>query len=283
MSADLPPREGHPDPEVETQLEEIRDALDEGDVETGLRLAEELAAHHPDDAEVALELAAARYEAGAVRGTLEAARHALESGLEDEALARWYVAAAHHYLWDFESARALLEKMLAENEDFAEAWYLLAQICEIEGDEVGARRGYDRAHTLDDERFPIPYRIDETALRKAVQDARDALPERFQEVLDELAIAIEDLPSAEMARAESSSEDPLPPDVLGLFVGSDRFDQSVFDPVQLPGVIFLFQRNLERVSPDRATLVEEIRTTLWHELAHYLGFGEEDMPQLGLE
>ena len=47
--------------------------------------------------------------------------------------------------------------------------------------------------------------------------------------------------------------------------------------------MFLFQKNLESISPDRESLVEEIRITLWHELAHYLGFEEEAMPGLDLE
>ena len=86
-----------------------------------------------------------------------------------------------------------------------------------------------------------------------------------------------------MAQAEGENEEPVPPDVLGLYVGTDRLDHSVFNPLDHPGIIFLFQRNLERVCPDRPTLIQEIRITLWHELAHYLGFGEEDMADLGLE
>ena len=285
MSSDRPPRRGptHEDPRIDDRLDEVWEALDEGDLELALELAERLAADHPQSGNAVLGLAAARYEAGSVRGTLEAAERAGELGAEDEMLRRWYVAAAHHYLWDFDPAREVLDELTREDPEFAEAWYLLAQVSEVEGDEVGARRGYERAFAIDPDRFPRPHRMDEPSMRDAVQAARDELPPRFQVILDELAIVIEELPTRELAQPESESGDPIPPDVLGLFVGSNQLDQSVFNPVDHPGVIFLFQRNLERVCSDAETLIEEIRTTLWHELAHYLGFEEDQMADLGLE
>lgn len=285
MPADRPPHEGQELDRitVEEQLEEIREALDDGDVDEALHLAEALALVHPDLGEVQLELAATRYEAGSVRGTLEAAERAGQLGVEDEPLRRWYIAASHHYLWEFDRAREILTELLREDDTFGEAWYLLAQICEVEGDEVGARRGYESAAAVDPERFARPTRLDDAAMRLAVHSATDDLPPRFREVLDTLAVVVQDLPTPDLARSEGESEEPIPPDVLGLFVGNDRLDQSVFNPVEYPGVIFLFQRNLERVCPDGEILAEEIRTTLWHELAHYLGFEEEDMPGLGLE
>ena len=61
-------------------------------------------------------------------------------------------------------------------------------------------------------------------------------------------------------------------------------ETSQFDLPQLkPNTIYLFQRNLERAAKNRDDLIEQIRITLYHELAHYLGFEEEDMGDLGLE
>ena len=284
MPSDRPPHGGPPEvDEVHHRLEDVWNALDEDELEKALQLAESLHRDHPDDPNVVLGLAAARYENGLIRATLEAAAAgpALEDP-EDDALRRWYVAASHHYLWQFDEAHVILDELVRSHPDFAEAWYLLAQVCEVEHDEVGARRGYDRAFELEPERFPRPHRIDDASMRDSVQAARDELPERFQDVLDELAIVIESMPTRDLAAGEGG-EDPVPPDVLGLFVGSNQLDQSVFNPVEHPGIIFLFQRNLERMCGDPETLIEEIRTTLWHELAHYLGFEEDQMADLGLE
>lgn len=285
MPSDPPPFGGPRDDAdvVQQRLEDVWSALDDDDLEKALESAEELHRDHPHDASVGLGLAAARYENGLIRETLEAATAVgtMEDS-EDDALRRWYLAASHHYLWEFDEARAILDELVREEPGFAEAWYLKAQVAEVEGDEVGARRGYDQAFELEPDRFPRPQRFDDAAMRDAVQAARDELPERFRKVLDELAIAIEPIPMRELAQDEGEG-DPIPPDVLGLFVGSNQLDRSVFSPLDHPGVIFLFQRNLERMCGDPETLIEEIRTTLWHELAHYLGFEEDQMADLGLE
>lgn len=284
MPTDRPPHGGPRDPDiVHHRLEDVWTALDADELDKALQLAEGLHRDHPNLASVGLGLAAARYENGLIRGTLEAADAVgTMEDAEDDALRRWYIAASHHYLWEFDDARSILDDLVRAEPGFAEAWYLLAQVCEVQGDEVGARRGYDRAFELEPERFPRPHRFDDAAVRDAVQAARDELPERFQDVLDELAIVIETMPNHELAQPEGSGE-PIPPDVLGLFVGANQLDHSVFSPLDHPGVIFLFQRNLERMCADPETLIEEIRTTLWHELAHYLGFEEDQMADLGLE
>lgn len=265
------------------QLDDLWLALEEGRLEDALQLSEFLAGEFPDDGNAALARAATFYEAGLPQETLREATRAGDLGTSDDFLQQWYVAAAQYYLWEFDQARSALDALLRQEQEFAEAWYLLAQVCEMQDDEVGARRGYDRAFALQPDRFHRPTRIDDDGMERAVGEARSALPQEFQTALGELAVAVEDVPTLEMAQEESGIGDPLPPDLLGLYVGSDRLDQSVFNPVDQPGVIFLFKANLERVCPTHEALVEEIRTTLWHELAHFLGFEEEDMADLGLE
>jgi predicted Zn-dependent protease with MMP-like domain len=272
------PRRAEPE-----QLDDLWLALEEGRLEDALILSETLTDDYPEDGNAALARAATYYEAGLPRETLREATRAGELGTSDDFLRRWYTAAAHYYLWEFDEAREVLEPLLRQEQEFAEAWYLLAQVCEVRDDEVGARRGYDRAFALQPDRFHRPTRIDDENMERAIEEARSSLPAEFQDALSELAVVVEDVPTAEMARSESGSAEPLPPDLLGLFVGADRLDLSVFNPIDQPGVVFLFKANLERVCPTRQSLVEEIQTTLWHELAHYLGFEEEDMADLGLE
>ena len=47
-------------------------------------------------------------------------------------------------------------------------------------------------------------------------------------------------------------------------------------------MIYLFQRNLERFADDEEHLREEIRTTLFHEIAHLLGWDEDEVEAMGL-
>ena len=72
-----------------------------------------------------------------------------------------------------------------------------------------------------------------------------------------------------------------PPDLLGLFTGSSRLEGSDED-LELPPTIYLFQRNLERFARDLGELREQIRITLYHEIAHRLGFEEEGVDAMGL-
>ena len=53
--------------------------------------------------------------------------------------------------------------------------------------------------------------------------------------------------------------------------------------IEAPPRILLFQRNLERFARDEAELRREIARTLHHELAHYLGFAEDEMVGLDLD
>lgn len=285
MTTELPPRgePGTDDPAVVQQLEPMWDALDEGDFGAALEMAEECVEENPQSGAAWLGLAAARYEIGDVAGTREAAESAGQYGVNEEPMRVWYLAATAHYEWDFQTARDELDALLAREPDFAEAWYLLAQVSEMQDDEVMARRGYARAHDLDPDRFSMPRRVDDEVITAAVEQARQELPDEFRKVLDQLAVTVRQLPDEELARNEDPEGAPVPPDVLGLFVGRSQLDQSVFDTGEQPGLIFLFQKNLERMCPDEDVLVEEIHVTLWHELAHYLGFEEDDMPELGLE
>jgi predicted Zn-dependent protease with MMP-like domain len=89
---------------------------------------------------------------------------------------------------------------------------------------------------------------------------------------------IDPMPSAELVGAPGLGH---PPDLLGLFTGAPIAERGLVTG-ELPATIFLFQRNLERVSRNRDELLDEIRTTLYHELGHALGFDEEGVDELGL-
>jgi predicted Zn-dependent protease with MMP-like domain len=285
MSADQQPPE-NPTQECEdvlAGLADLWDALEEGDTEAALEMGYELVREFPESGNAQLGLAAVLYEVGAVQPCMESVERAGELGVNDPPLQQWYLAACAHYLWNFPAARDILEEVLRDHPDFGEAWYLLAQVCEMQSDEIGARRGFESAFRQEPDRFPRPHRVDDEALERAVGAAREALPPAYQEVLDQAALIVEDLPRPELAEPQGENGVPLPPDILGLFIGSNPLERSVFDPGEEPPKIYLFRRNLGRVCPNKEILAEEVRTTIWHELAHALGFDEEQVADLGLE
>ena len=124
-------------------------------------------------------------------------------------------------------------------------------------------------------------RISREAFEREVVAAGEMLPEEFRKHLAEVPVTVDEVPSEEILTQEAP---PLDPELLGLFVGS-ALDERRFDgPVAAePPRILLFRRNLERQVADEEELREEIARTLHHELAHYLGFEEEDMPGMDLD
>lgn len=70
-------------------------------------------------------------------------------------------------------------------------------------------------------------------------------------------------------------------DVLGLFLGAD-FAEPNSSP--LPPQIVLFLENIwDFADGDEEIFREEVHTTYLHELGHYLGLGEGDLEERGLE
>jgi predicted Zn-dependent protease with MMP-like domain len=273
-----------PEPQADQQqLDVVWLSLEEGRIEDAIEAVEELCAAFPKDGNCRLASAAVHYECGLIQESLDDATLAGELGAEDTLLQRWYIAASLHYSWRFEEARQMLDEILRDEDGFGEAWYLLAQVCEMQHDEIGARRGFERAVQSAPERFFRPTRFDEEQMDAALAHARNGLESEFQAALDELTIIVENVPNWELAEGETEHEEALPPDLLGLFVGNSRGEGSVLDPAPAPGIIYLFKKNLERSCGDGESLAEEVRTTLYHELAHYLGFEEEDMAELDLE
>ncbi len=90
--------------------------------------------------------------------------------------------------------------------------------------------------------------------------ALDSLPPGIARALENVAVVVE----------EQNREEP---DLYGLFE----------EPPDLPAKIAIYRRPLAEDFPDPAELVEEIRITVLHELAHYFGIDEERLAELGYE
>jgi predicted Zn-dependent protease with MMP-like domain len=104
-----------------------------------------------------------------------------------------------------------------------------------------------------------------------------ALPADLRACIAELAITLDPRPVPDEELQEGDEEA-----LLGLFVGptyAEGADSS--DP--LPSAIRLFVENLrDEAEDDPARFRQEVRTTLLHELGHYLGLDEEALEQRGL-
>jgi predicted Zn-dependent protease with MMP-like domain len=99
-----------------------------------------------------------------------------------------------------------------------------------------------------------------------VRAALDELPEEIAREIENVAVVVED-------------EDPGRPGILGSFSGYPR--GATMPSGALPGKIVIYRRPLESTFTDPVELRRQIRITVLHELAHYFGFDEDRLDELG--
>ncbi|PYR37484.1 MAG: Zn-dependent protease [Acidobacteria bacterium] len=112
---------------------------------------------------------------------------------------------------------------------------------------------------------------------RRVADALATIPRRFRSAMTNLAILIEDEPSATLLREMEIQ----PPDTLfGLYQGTPLTERSWSYGNTLPDRILLFQGPHEREAVDEDDLVASIGETLIHEIGHYFGLSEEEIEEI---
>jgi predicted Zn-dependent protease with MMP-like domain len=111
-----------------------------------------------------------------------------------------------------------------------------------------------------------------------VERAVAAIPMPFAEALDDVAIVIEDEPTAEQLGADAAADDTL----YGIYEGVPRTAWgSDWEP--MPNRITLFRLPLEADFADPDELEDEVWLTVVHELAHHLGIDEDRLHELGVD
>jgi predicted Zn-dependent protease with MMP-like domain/predicted Zn-dependent protease len=180
---------------------------------------------------------------------------------------------------EFDDAVETLKGALELEEDMADAWFFLGLIAERRNNDAEAKRCFKRAQEIDPEAYPTPISLSIKEFEKIVQDVQKELPKKLLVELGDVPISIEEFPSEDDL---TSGETPLSPNIWGIFRGPDRTERQVSGSGQLPSEIILFRRNLQRGVRTKDELREEIRTTLLHEIGHYLGWDEEEVARRGL-
>ena len=111
-----------------------------------------------------------------------------------------------------------------------------------------------------------------------VERALSGIPSPFREALAEVAIVIDDEPTAQQRR---DNELPEGDTLYGLYEGVPRTEYGA-DWSGVPNRITLFRLPLEEDFADPAELAHEVRITVIHELAHHLGIDDDRLDELGL-
>lgn len=111
-----------------------------------------------------------------------------------------------------------------------------------------------------------------------VERALAELPAQFAEHLEEVPIEIRSRPTREQLSRLGLDDDEL---LLGLYDGIPLTERSVEHSGVRSPVIYLFQDDIEIASDTEGELIEQVRTTVLHEIGHHFGMDEDDLDELG--
>jgi len=114
--------------------------------------------------------------------------------------------------------------------------------------------------------------------QQLVERAIAGIPDPFRAALAEVAIVIDDEPTAEQRRENDLADDDQ---LYGLYEGVPRTEYGA-DWAAVPNRITLFRLVLEEDFADPRELAEEVRLTVIHELAHHLGIDDDRLDELGV-
>jgi predicted Zn-dependent protease with MMP-like domain len=108
---------------------------------------------------------------------------------------------------------------------------------------------------------------------RLVEEALESLPPQFAELLDNVAVVVEEEPTGDDLEAleEEGSE------LLGIYRGVALTHRSYDMLPMLPDQIAIFRGPILRVTRNRREAVHEIRDTVIHELGHFFGLDDDDM------
>ena len=136
------------------------------------------------------------------------------------------------------------------------------------------------------------YKMTDKEFEGAVQDAIDSLPDEFLDELENVVFLVADEPSDEQLASfdEEDYDDGMELDglftesgeLLGLYDGVSLLDRADgYGYYDNPDTITIFKGPHERMEGSREEILEEVRRTVIHEVAHYFGMDEEQVDDMG--
>ena len=109
--------------------------------------------------------------------------------------------------------------------------------------------------------------IEEARFERLVGEALDALPPALGEMMDNVAVVVEDAHPDE--------------DLLGLYEGVPLTEREDYGGLAMPDRVTLYRLAICAMCDSEAELVEEITVTVVHEVAHHFGIDDHKLHELG--
>jgi len=111
---------------------------------------------------------------------------------------------------------------------------------------------------------------------RVISEALESLPARFAKLVENVVISAEDEPTEEELESVEGDGD-ADTELLGIYRGV-ALTERTHDMTLLPDEITVFRGPINRVSRTRQEAVQQVRETVIHELGHYFGLADGEMP-----
>jgi len=114
--------------------------------------------------------------------------------------------------------------------------------------------------------------MNEKQFEDIIEKAIRQLPDEFRNGLDNIEVTIEDIPDFKV---------PKNTILLGLYQGVPLDERTHYYAGILPDKITLYRKNIEAVCGTEEEMIEQIKTTLLHEIGHYFGINDKRLREMG--
>lgn len=111
-----------------------------------------------------------------------------------------------------------------------------------------------------------------------VDEAMQQLPPALSDRIDNLAVRIENRPTPAQLRRWDV---PIGTMLLGFYEGVPLPDRTIDYGLVPPDVIYVFQKAIEEICSTEDEIRDEVRRTVWHEIAHHFGIDDERLEEMG--
>lgn len=116
----------------------------------------------------------------------------------------------------------------------------------------------------------MPVKIPRKRFEELVEDALRQIPEEIWKCVDNLVVSVEE---------ENSDE----ADLLGLYDGIPLTDRGDYSGMIMPDRIYIYRKPICALSELEEEVIEQIRITVVHEVAHHFGIEDERLEELGYD
>ena len=115
----------------------------------------------------------------------------------------------------------------------------------------------------------MPIDVSRERFEELVDQALDDIPDELTQLVRNVVVLVEDEPPDDE------------PDLLGLYDGVAMTERDGAYGLELPDRIFIFRNPLLDMCESEEELVDEVRITVVHEVAHHFGIDDDRLHELG--